>query len=101
FPNVWFFGGTALSDVASMMIVVAALALLLGERTYVAGVIVPSIAAGIRPQNLLIGAVPLPVGSRRQRRRDIVVAALAGIAIVGASYGIAIAKTGWGARPEE
>lgn len=100
FPNVWFFGGTALSDVPSMTLVVAALALLLGERTYVAGVIVLAIAAGIRPQNLLIGAVPLLVASRRQRRRDVVVAALAGIAIVGASYGIAIAKTGWSAYRE-
>jgi hypothetical protein len=100
FPNVWFFGGTALSDVPSMTLVVAALALLLGERTYVAGVIVLAIAAGIRPQNLLIGAVPLLVAGRRQRRRDIVVAALAGIAIVGASYGVAIAKTGWSAYRE-
>ncbi|HEY6136900.1 MAG TPA: hypothetical protein VI670_03970 [Thermoanaerobaculia bacterium] len=100
FPNVWFFGGTALSDVPSMTLVIAALALLLGERTYIAGVIVLAIAAGIRPQNLLIGAVPLVVASRRQRRRDVVVAALAGIAIVGASYGVAIAKTGWSAYRE-
>jgi hypothetical protein len=100
FPNVWFFGGTALSDMPSMTLVVVALALLFGEKTYVAGVVVLAIAAGIRPQNLLIGAVPLLVVSRRQRRRDVVVAALAGIAIVGASYGIAIAKTGWSAYRE-
>jgi hypothetical protein len=100
FPNVWFFGGTALSDVPSMTLVVVALALLLGEKTYVAGVIVLAVAAGIRPQNLLIGAVPLLVASRRQRRRDVVVAALAGLAVVGASYGVAIAKTGWSAYRE-
>ena len=100
FPNVWLFGGTALSDVPSMTLVVVALALLFGEKTYVAGVVVLAIAAGIRPQNLLIGAVPLLLASRRQRRRDVVIAALAGIVIVGASYGIAIAKTGWSAYRE-
>jgi hypothetical protein len=100
FPNVWFFGGTALSDVPSMTLVVVALALLFGENTYFAGVIVLAIAAGIRPQNLLIGAVPLLLASFRQRKRDVVLAALIGAAIVGASYGIAIEKTGWSAYRE-
>ena len=100
FPNVWLFGGTALSDVPSMTLVVAALALLFGENTYLAGVIVLAIAAGIRPQNLLIGAVPLLLASLRQRKRDVVLAALIGAAIVGASYGVAIEKTGWSAYRE-
>ncbi|HEV2719381.1 MAG TPA: hypothetical protein VG323_05145, partial [Thermoanaerobaculia bacterium] len=94
FPNVWFFGGTALSDVPSMTLVVIALALLFDDR-YLAGVVVLAVAAGIRPQNLLIGAVPLLLASARQRRRDVVLAALLLAAIVGVSYGVAIEKTGW------
>src|SRR5437660_11703596 len=70
------------------------------DDTYLSGVIVLSIAAGIRPQNLLIGAVPLLLASARQRKRDVVLAALIGAAIVGASYGIAIEKTGWSAYRE-
>lgn len=100
FPNVWFFGGTALSDVPSMTLVVVALALLFRDDAYLAGVIVLAVAAGIRPQNLLIGAVPLLLASLRQRKRDVVLAALIGAAIVGASYGIAIEKTGWSAYRE-
>ncbi|HYU24361.1 MAG TPA: hypothetical protein VEO74_04095, partial [Thermoanaerobaculia bacterium] len=100
FPNVWFFGGTALSDVPSMTLVVVALALLFRDDTYLAGVIVLAIAAGIRPQNLLIGAVPLLLASVRQRKRDVVLAALLGAAIVGVSYGVAIEKTGWSAYRE-
>ena len=94
FPNVWFFGGTALSDVPSMTLVVVALALLFDDR-YLAGVAVLAVAAGIRPQNLLIGAIPLLLASARQRRRDVVLAALVLAAIVGISYGVAIEKTGW------
>ena len=116
FPNVWFFGGTALSDVPSMTLVVIALALLFplpasGERVaegrvrgatrrYFAGVALLAVAGGIRPQNLLIGAVPLLLASLRRRPRDVAAAALIGAAIVGASYGVAIEKTGWSAYRE-
>jgi hypothetical protein len=99
FPNVWFFGGTALSDVPSMTLVVVALALLFNDN-YLAGVVVLAVAAGIRPQNLLIGAVPLLLASLRQRKRDVAIAALIGIAIVAVSYGVAIEKTGWSAYRE-
>jgi hypothetical protein len=115
FPNVWFFGGTALSDVPSMTLVVVALGLFVTSkgaetaplrpagtpaRLYFAGVIVLAVAAGLRPQNLLIGAVPLLLASARQRWRDVVLAALLGAAIIGASYGVAIEKTGWTAYRE-
>jgi len=99
FPNVWFFGGTALSDVPSMTLVVIALALLFDNR-YIPGVVVLAVAAGIRPQNLLIGAIPLLLASARQRRRDVAMAALILAAIVGVSYGVAIEKTGWTAYRE-
>jgi len=63
FPNVWFFGGTAFSDVLSMTLIVIVLALLLAgcrdARAYFAGAVLLGIAAGVRPQNLLIGFVPL------------------------------------------
>ncbi|HUR80532.1 MAG TPA: hypothetical protein VM733_07185, partial [Thermoanaerobaculia bacterium] len=45
FPNVWFYGGTALSDVPSMVLVVVACALLL-RGNVIAGSIVLAIAAG-------------------------------------------------------
>lgn len=67
FPNVWFYGGTALSDVPSMVLVVTACALLLRGQL-VLGAIVLGIAAGFRPQNLLIGAVPLIQGAVSRAR---------------------------------
>ena len=83
FPNVWFYGGTALSDVPSMTLIVIALALLLRNR----GAIALGIAAGVRPQNLLIGAYPL------LRRRSVIAVLIAG-AIVIVSYAAAAWATG-------
>jgi hypothetical protein len=104
FPNVWFYGGTALSDVPSMVLVVTACALLLRGQV-VLGAIVLGIAAGFRPQNLLIGFVPLVLSARPLRPRGglkpalrLAVAAilLAGIVIV--SYGAAAwLSGGWSA----
>jgi len=72
FPNVWFYGGTAFSDVPSMVLVVIATTLLLRgarqPRAFYGGAIVLAIAAGFRPQNLLVGLVPLIAGSRGLRR---------------------------------
>jgi hypothetical protein len=67
FPNVWFYGGTAFSDVPSMVLVVTACALLLRGQL-ILGAIVLGIAAGFRPQNLLIGFMPFVVAFLRQRR---------------------------------
>jgi len=82
FPNVWFYGGTALSDVPSMTLIVFALALLLRARA--SGGIALGIAAGVRPQNLLIGAAPIV------QRRAFVAALITG-AIVFVTY----ASTAW------
>ena len=106
FPNVWFFGGTAFSDVSAVVLGVTASALLLrgarSGRMLMAGAIVLGIAVGFRPQNLLAGLVPGVVGSwgqLRQRRADVVAAAIgAGVLIVAASYGGAVAATGHWAR---
>lgn len=93
FPNVWFYGGTALSDVPSMTLIVLAIALLLRERTLYAGAIVLGIAAGIRPQNLLIAAAPFAIALWRYRRRA-VGPALVTAAIVAISYSAAAWATG-------
>ena len=65
FPNVWFYGGMALSDVPSMVLAIVAVALLLRERTYLLGAVLLGIAAGFRPQNLLIGLAPLLMLQKR------------------------------------
>jgi len=107
FPNVWFFGGTAFSDVPSMTLVMLAVALLLAgcrnPRAYVAGAVVLAIAGGFRTQNLLIGIVPLLLASTFQIRRGlgrVLIAAVVIVAIVGASYGIAASMTGWSSYAE-
>ncbi|PYQ29230.1 MAG: hypothetical protein DMF56_13235 [Acidobacteria bacterium] len=97
-PNVWFYGGTAFSDVPSLVLSLFACALLLrgrrDTRALLAGAIVLGIAAGFRPQNLLIGLVPFVLGVVHSKRRIAAVLLLAIILI--ASYGgAAIASGGW------
>ena len=98
FPNVWFYGGAALSDVPSMTLVILAAALLLrgsrDVRSYFAGAIVLAVAAGFRPQNLLVGLVPALIASRAQGWKRTIAAAAIGAAIIGVSYGIAAEATG-------
>jgi hypothetical protein len=104
FPNVWFFGGTAFSDVPSLVLVLAACTLLLrGRRSdsaLLAGAVVLGIAAGFRPQNLLIGFVPF-VLAFRQRRRTTVAGAFITATIVVVSFGTAATLSGgWDAYRE-
>jgi hypothetical protein len=87
FPNVWFFGGTALSDVPSMVLVVTACALLLRGHV-LAGAVVLGIAAGFRPQNLLIGFVPFAIAFWQRKRAGLAGAAIL-VAMVGVTYGTA------------
>jgi hypothetical protein len=93
FPNVWFYGGGALSDVPSMVLVMVAVALLLRGRLLL-GATALAIAAGFRPQNLLIGIAPLLIASWRDKRRAPIAAAIL-VVIVGASFGVAAWLTGW------
>lgn len=89
FPNVWFYGGTAFSDVPSMVLAVLACALFLRGNA-LAGAIVLGIAAGFRPQNLLVGALPLLLA--RSRVRSIaIVASMTAVCYLGAAQ----ASGGW------
>lgn len=95
-PNVWFFGGTAFSDVPSLVLSLVACALLLRGRdsscALITGAIVLAIAVGIRPQNLLIGFVPALIACRRWKAA--IVGAAIGIAIIVASFAFAAKLSG-------
>lgn len=98
FPNVWFFGGTAFSDIPSIVLVVFAATMLLRGRydrnAYWIGTLLLAVAIGIRPQNLLIGLVPGVLATLRRKPFEIVVALLIGVAICAACFGGAIHATG-------
>ena len=98
FPNVWFFGGGAFSDVPSIVLVLFAVTFLLrgtrGRNAYWIGTVLLALAIGIRPQNLLVGLIPGLLATRRRRWWEILVALLIGLAIVGAAFGAAIYATG-------
>src|SRR5213076_2587523 len=97
FPNVWFYGGTALSDVPSMVLAITASALLLrgrrGARALIAGAVLLGIAAGFRPQNLLIGFVPFVAAFLAKRRAAIAGALLIAIIVI-ATYATAASLSG-------
>ena len=96
FPNVWLYGGTAFSDVPSLVLVLVACALLL-RGNVVAGAVVLAIACGFRPQNLLIGFVPAILALKAQPRKAIMGALIAAVIII-ASYGTAAKLSGgWNA----
>lgn len=104
FPNVWFFGGTAFSDVAAIVLAIVACGLFLrGQRSSVAmiaGAVILGIAAGFRPQNLLVGAVPAAIAAwsharRRQFGVPIAAAALVCLIVAGSYAGAVVATGGW------
>ena len=101
FPNVWFFGGAAFSDVPSIVVVVFAVAFLFrgcrDANAYLFGSFLLAVASGIRPQNFLIGLFPGILATwirARSSFRDVIFAALIGVATVGAAFGGAIVATG-------
>jgi hypothetical protein len=102
-PNVWFFGETAFSDVPSLVLSLAACAMLLrgcrSSRAYLGGAVLLALAAGVRPQNLIIGAVPALIATWYQARARhfalIASSAALGMLIVAIAYGVAIQSTGW------
>lgn len=99
-PNVWFYGGTAFSDIPGLASSLAAAFLLLrgcrGPRAYLGGAIVLGIAAGIRPQALLMGFAPFVIASWfqwKQSWRRVFAAGAIVFVIVTASYtGAAVAS---------
>ena len=101
FPNVWFFGGAAFSDVPSIVVVMFAVAFLFrgcrDARAYWIGSLLLAVASGIRPQNFLIGLFPGLLATwfrARRSMREVAVAALIGVITVGAAFGGAIVATG-------
>jgi hypothetical protein len=101
FPNVWFFGGTAFSDIPSIVLVLVAAAMLLrgcrDANSYLVGTLLLALAIGIRPQNFLVGLAPGLIATWYRARdsfRDVVFAALIGVATVALAFGSAIHATG-------
>lgn len=96
-PNVWLYGGTAFSDVPSLVLSLGAAAFLLrgcrSDRALVTGCVMLALAAGIRPQTVLAGTLPAAMAILCRRR-----AALAGLAaaalLIGMTYGAAAAASG-------
>lgn len=101
-PNIWFYGGTAFSDIPGVAVLLAAAMMLLRgchrPRAFLVGAVLLGIAAGVRPQALFMGCAPFLVASwcrfldRRSLLR-IVAAGLLVIAATGACYaGAALAS---------
>jgi hypothetical protein len=97
FPNVWFFGGTAFSDVPAMTLSLVAVALILRGSPNAAGLVL-GIAIGFRPQILLIAIVPLAIAFWRGRTWASARPLLIALVIVIASYGTAAQLSGGWAR---
>jgi hypothetical protein len=101
-PNVWFYGGTAFSDVPAMVLFLAAAAAYLSGGTSARRYAMASALAGAailyRPHDVLILIFPWALTSWRfvqtRRWRAIAGGSLVSILIVVAGYGSAIAATG-------
>lgn len=98
FPNVWFYGGTAFSDVPALALTLAACALLLRAvyepRALVAGAAVLALAMSIRPQALLFGLAPAVAAvAARRSWKAIGRAAIVAAAVLATSYGGAAMAT--------
>lgn len=104
-PNVWYFGGTANSDISALIAVMLAISFLfLGrdrDRFYIAGCLLMGVAVSFRPQCALIGLYPWLEASwprLRTRPRQIVAGALGSLAVAAAAYsGAALASASWDA----
>jgi len=98
FPNVWFFGGGAFSDIPSVVLVLFAITFLFrgvrSRNAYWFGTLLLALAIGIRPQNLLLGLFPGIYATRRRRLSEILVALAIGVVVVGTAFGSAIAASG-------
>lgn len=98
FPNVWFYGGTAFSDIPSIVLVCVAAAMLFrgaeDRNAYWMGTLLLALAIGIRPQNLLVGLFPGIYATRKRKAGEIAAALLIGIVVVAACFGSAIYATG-------
>ena len=95
FPSVWFFGGTAFSDIGGTALIFGACTLLLrgcrSPSAYVAGAFVLGLAGGFRPQALMAGLVPALIATwfqlRARQWKAILAGAAVGALVLIASYG--------------
>jgi hypothetical protein len=113
FPTVWFFGGTAFTDVPSMVLVTFAAALLWRSESRSRlwlGVVLLALSIGVRPQNVLMGVMPVLAAFRtrdheqpahhpkrptpKAQRLGMAGALLVGAVIVAIIYGAAMHATG-------
>ncbi len=93
-PTIWYYGGTGVSDVPALALILIACALLVrganSARAYIAGALMTAAACAIRPHLLMIAAVPALVGALGLRRlKPIVVAWLLAFAGVFTAYACA------------
>jgi len=107
-PNVWFYGGTAFSDVPAMILFLAAVGAYMSSATHVSSVTGPRryylgallLAAGVlfRPQNAVVAVFPWTIATvgfvRAKRWGTVLGASLLIVALVAIGYGGAIAATG-------
>jgi hypothetical protein len=101
FPNLWFYGGTAFSDIPATAVTMAACLFLLrgsrSRRDYYLGALLLGVATGFRSQSLLIGCAPAlaatvarltdPSAGIRRRWSDVAVACAIGATVIAISYG--------------
>ncbi|MBV8518204.1 MAG: hypothetical protein JO197_12470 [Acidobacteria bacterium] len=95
-PDVWFYGGTAFSDITGIAAILTAVGLLLWrDETFLAGAAMLGVAAAIRPQAMLFGVAPFLLAAWRARQRPgrVVIAGVLAATIVVASYAGAAAAS--------
>ncbi len=101
FPNTWYFGGTAFSDVPALALALGGCAAMIhgasDRRAFFAGAVLFALSLSIRPQNALLALAPGIYAAWRTMRvswRTIAVSAVAAAVIVAASYGLAALASG-------
>lgn len=99
-PNVWFYGGTAFSDIPGVAFTLAAAAMLLrgcrSGHAYLAGALLLGLAAGMRPQAVMLGAAPFAVASwfqlKSSWRRVLAACAIAAATVIVCYGAVALAS---------
>lgn len=92
-PNVWYYGGTAFSDVPALALVLGSSVLLLRgvreQRSWLAGCVLLGAAVAFRPQLVLVPAVPLAIAASslvHARRRAVIGGVALATLVVAVSY---------------
>ncbi|HYK04600.1 MAG TPA: hypothetical protein VE974_22805 [Thermoanaerobaculia bacterium] len=107
-PNVWFYGGTAFSDVPAMILFLASVGAYMSSvahaeddpaaRRYYLGALLLSAGVLFRPQNAVVAVFPWTIATirfvRAKRWGTVLGASLLIVALVAIGYGGAIAATG-------